>query len=294
MAGRVEAKRFGGGSQRIVFFLGLVLAAIAAVIVFAAVSSSESGSSGSGMVPVVVAQEEIPAQTRITSDMLKVEFVPAEEASADAFSSRSHLVDRVVTENVEAGATILPSAVSNTTLDSLSTRLEHGMRGISVEVKEVVTAGGNIRPGDQVDLVGIFEIESAAAANHLLAQLGSGHTVAEPEFVTAISASSTSEEEEDVPDRFILTVTLLQNVEVLGLAQTLTEASAGGTLAEDAGEQADTEPRASTATLAAVPGDAQMLTTADEYGILRMDARAVGDEAIVEVLPTLIVAERVQ
>ncbi len=288
MAGQTITKPRGDKTQRYVFYLGLLLAGIAAIVVFVAVSGSNGGTTGSGDVPVVVAQQAIPAQTRITSDMLKVEFVSSDEASADAFTSRSQLVDRVVTGDVAAGAQIIPATVSDFAGDGLAFKVEPGMRGISVEVREVVTAGGNIKPGDQVDMVGVFEVESVEAANHLLAQLGTPYAVQEPQLT---AASAPAEEGEEVgPAQFVLTVTLLQNVKVLGLAQTLTPTTGGGTLAEEI-EETDTEPRAATATLELVPGLAQMITTADEYGVLRMDVRAPGDEEIVEVQPTLIVVD---
>lgn len=286
MAGQTMAKPRGDKSQRYVFFLGLILAAIAAVIVFVAVSGSDSGTT-SGQVPVVVANEAIPAQTRVTADMLSVEFLATDAANPDAFSSRSQLVDRVVTEDVPAGAQVLPSMVSDVAGDGLSFKVDPGMRGISVDVREVVTAGGNIKPGDKVDIVGVFEVETAEAANHLLAQLGTAYTVADPGLTT------TNGTEEEAVDSFVLTVTLLQNVKVLGLAQTLTPTTSGGTLAEDV-EEADSEPNASTATLQVDPSQAQMLTTADEYGILRMDARPPADETVVEIQPTLIIVERTQ
>jgi len=233
----------------------------------------------------VVAQEAIPAQTRITADQLKVKFLPADEASADAFTGRSQLVDRVVTEDIPAGAAILPSAVSDIAGDGLAFKVDPGMRAVSVEVREVVIAGGNIKPGDKVDVVGIFEVGSVEAANHLLGQLGTDRTVAEPKLAAA------GPEEIAALDSFVLTVTLLQNVKILGLAQTLTPSTAGGTLAEEV-EEADAEPGAATATLQVSPANAQMLTTADEYGILRMDARAVADEATADVAPTLVVVDR--
>jgi len=156
------------------------------------------------------------------------------------------------------------------------------MRGISVEVREVVTAGGNIKPGDKVDVVGVFQVDSVEAANHLLAQLGLTYKVADPDL-----------EEGDVAQSYVLTTTLLQNVKVLGLAQTLTPTTASGTLAQEV-KEADTEPKAATATVQVTPAQAQMLTTADEFGILRMDARPVADEALVDVPATLIVVERTQ
>jgi Flp pilus assembly protein CpaB len=92
---------------------------------------------------------------------------------------------------------------------------------------------------------------------------------------------------------FVLTATLLQNVKVLGLAQTLTPTTSGGTFAEEV-KEVDAEPGAATATLQVTPSQAQMLTTADEYGIMRFDVRAPGDEGVVEVQPTLVAVERTQ
>ena len=266
-------------SQRYVFYLGLLLAAIAAVIVFVAINSAESGTGGG--LPVVVANDTIPAQTRVTSDMLSVKFLAPDEANLDAFSSRSQVVDRVVTAEIAAGAQILPSMVSDVTGDGLTFKVEPGMRGISVEVREVVTAGGNIKPGDKVDFVGVFEVDSVEAANHLLAQLGLTYEVADPGL------------EGDTALTYVLTTTLLQNVKVLGLAQTLTTTTASGALAQEI-KEADTEPKAATATVQVTPAQAQALTTADEFGILRMDARPVADEAVIDIPATLIVVERTQ
>ncbi len=285
MAGQTIARPQGGKTQRYVFYLGLLLAGIAAVIVFVAVNGADSGGGGGGgNVPVVVANEAIPAQTRITSDMLKVEFVSPDKAEANAFTSRTQLVDRVVTEEVAAGAQILPSAVSNTAGDGLAFKVEPGMRGLSVNVNEVVTAGGNIKPGDHVDMVAIFQLETVEAANHLLAQLGTPYSVTEPPVAPADA------DETERPRIFVLTVTLIQNVKVLGLAQTLTPTTAGGTFAEEVDETI-AEPQASTATVEVTPDKAQMLTTADEYGVIRFDVRAPGDESIVEVQPTFIVVD---
>lgn len=267
-------------SQRYVFYLGVALAAIAAIIVFVAINSAESGPGST--VAVVVANDTIPAQTRVTSDMLSVKFLSPDAANPDAFSSRSQLVDRVVTTEIAAGAQILPSMVSDVIGDGLAFKVDPGMRGISVEVREVVTAGGNIKPGDKVDVVGVFQVDSVEAANHLLAQLGLTYKVADPDL-----------EEGDVAQSYVLTTTLLQNVKVLGLAQTLTTTTASGALAQEV-KEADAEPKAATATVQVTPAQAQMLTTADEFGILRMDARPVADDALVDVPATLIVVERTQ
>jgi Flp pilus assembly protein CpaB len=283
MAGQTIAKPRGDKTQRYVFYLGLLLAGIAAIIVFVAVNGADSGGGGSagGNVPVVVANDAIPAQTRITADMLTVKFVSPEEATVDAFTSRGQLVDRVVTEEVAAGSQIVPAMVSDTAGDGLAFKVEPGMRGISVSVQEVVTAGGNLRPGDRVDLVGIFSVADVESANFILQILGLDYQLVEP----PVPASSTAGEETD-QGGLTLTVTMLQNVKLLALAQSLTESTAGGNVADDAAELGS-EPRAATATVELTPQQAQEITWADHFGVLRMEARAVGDETIVDVVPTL-------
>ena len=283
MAGQIITRPRADKTQRYVFFLGLALAAIAAIVVFVAVNG---GGEGGGNVAVVTANQAIPAQTRITEDMLKVQYLDPDTANADAFSSRSQIVDRVVTEDVAAGTQILPSMVSENTGDGLTFKLDPGMRGVSVEVQEVVIAGGNIKPGDRVDVVGVFEVDSVDAANHLLTQLGTAYTVEAPKITTA------ADQQDQNLDTYVLTVTLLQNVKVLGLAQTLTTDTAGGSALSDEVDDAQAEPNAATATFEVTPAQTQALTLADEYGILRASARGVGDDDTADVAPTIVTLNR--
>lgn len=287
MAGQTIAKPRGEKRQRYVFYLGVLLATIAAVVAFVAVRNADSGT-GSDNVAVVQTKEAIPADTRITSDMLEVKFVSSDEAEAGAFTSRSQLIDRVVTEDVAAGAQVLTSDVSDVAGDGLAFRVEPGMRGVSVGVQEVVMAGGNVKPGDHVDVIGIFTVADAEAANHILQVLGLQHTVAEPP--RAVPTTTTPEGEgveAATSEDLVLTVTLLQNVKLLAIAQSLTETTAGGNVADEL-DEAETEPSAATATLELNPQQAQEITWVDSFGIVRMDARAVGDEEIVDVVPTLL------
>ncbi len=287
MAGQTIAKPRGEKRQRYVFYLGVLLATIAAVVAFVAVRNADSGTTSSGNVPVVQTKEAIPADTRITSDMLEVKFVSSDEAQADAFTSRSQLIDRVVTEDVAAGAQVLTSNVSDVAGDGLTFRVQPGMRGVSVGVREVVTAGGNVKPGDHVDVVGIFSVADVEAANHILQVLGMQHTVAEPPRAASTTTLEGEGAEAETSEDLVLTVTLLQNVKLLAIAQSLTETTAGGNVADDL-EEADSDPSAATATLELNPQQAQEITWVDNFGIVRMDARAVGDEEIVDVVPTLL------
>jgi pilus assembly protein CpaB len=263
--------------------LAVLFAVVAAVLVFAALNSG-GGEDGGGAAEtiatskVVMATQAIPANTRITTDMLEVRLLPSDEINAEAFTAPSQVIDRIATEDVAAGQEIVPASVSKSAGEGVSFVVQPGFRAISVEVREVVTAGGNLEPGDNVDIIGIFEVADALAANDLMAALGL------PYKVTAPARPPTTDEADD---RLVLTVTLLHNVKLLALAQSLTEDTAGGDTADDPLD-AEPHPSAATATLELTPHQAQGITLSDEYAVLRMDGRAVGDDETVDVVPTLL------
>jgi len=287
MAGRTMAKGLTGRSQRLVFLTGVLLAAVAAVLVFLIASSSGGGSGD--RVPVVTAAQDIPAQTNVTSDMLQVSFVGADEAQDGVFSSRGQVIDRTTTTDIQAGAQVVTDAVSESVGDGVTYVVEPGYRALGVEVKEVVTAGGNLKPGDHVDVIGIFEVADVESANNLLKILGiSSQVTAPPRPRADVNAQG----QEDAPSgHLVLTTTMYQNVKMLALAQTLTEVTAGGTVADKSSE-AQTEPKATTATLQLTPQQAQETTWADQFGILRLSARPVSEDQPTDVHPTLFWIER--
>lgn len=272
MAGNTLTKSIAG-SQRLLLYGGLMLAAISAILVFM-IASGQSG--GGNAVAVLTAKQDIPAQTRINLDMLEVRFVNPDEAVVDAYNSRGQAIDHVAVQNIAAGAQIVPNMLSQSAGEGLAFVVASGMRAVSIEVQEVVTAGGNIEPGDRVDIIGLFEVSGGVDPNAMLAVLAPGQSVDAAAGALA--------------GRAVLTVTLLQDVKVLGVAQSLAPQPAG----EGATDTADVEsqPRASTATLELTPQQAQVITLADEFGILRMAARGLGDAEVAPLQPSLIPLER--
>jgi Flp pilus assembly protein CpaB len=83
---------------------------------------------------------------------------------------------------------------------------------------------------------------------------------------------------------------MLQNVKLLGIAQDLTDTTGGGNLSDkvDDSENGDADPGASTAVIQVEPKQAQDITWADQFGILRFEARPAGDSVIQDVEPTLV------
>ncbi len=104
MARAVAGSRPERGN-RIFLVLAVVASLIAAVLVFAALNGGSDDGGGVDTVAtskVVVAQQGIPANTRITADMLEVKFLPTDEVNAEAFTAPSQVIDRVATEEVAA------------------------------------------------------------------------------------------------------------------------------------------------------------------------------------------------
>jgi pilus assembly protein CpaB len=277
-------------SQRLVLITGVLLAAIAAVLVFVIARSAgdEGGGGGGGTdnVAAVVAQEDIAKGTLITADALEVTFVGPDEAVPEVFTSRRSVVDRLATEDIAVGEQVSAASVSDKATDSLAFKVSPGMRALSIEVKEVVTAGGNVKPGDRVDILGIFEADENTDLESLVSLLAPGQTVVIPEFAKAAQSDPESDSV-----MFVVTATLLQDVKVLAVAQELA-ATASNNDEVVIDENVDAEPRAATATLELTPDQSQLMTLADEYGILRLSARSVGDESTAPVAPIIATLEK--
>jgi Flp pilus assembly protein CpaB len=179
------------------------------------------------------------------------------------------------------------------------------MRAISIDVREVVTAGGNLQPGDEVDIVGVFEVNSLEAVQSLLAVFAPGHEVAIPLAPLSASLDESLRQLAFAPDdsdgefaaplttAFNITITLSQDMKVLALSQTAVD-EANGAESAFAGEppEGETEPGAVTATLEVTPEQAQMLALANQYGALRLALRNFGDAGQAELTPVITLIDR--
>ena len=267
-----------GGTNRRLLLLALVAGLVAAILIYAAVSrSSESTSGGSAasMTSAVVAKQDIPARTKITTSMVEVRQVPADTSSELAYVDLSQVVGQVTRYPIATNEQVLSTKVVSLqsvvkTGDSLSYVIPEGKRAISIQVSEVVSSGGLVLPGDYVDVIGVFDV---------IFGTGDQQTTADKYFSRII----------------------LQNIEVLAVAQTVvdtvpqagtTSGTDGGTSTSGAGSaeaqsvrntDASPTPKASTVTLSVTPQEAQLLFLAEENGVLRLAVRPYGDATVQDV-----------
>ncbi len=280
--------RVGGGrSNKAVLLVALFLGLVSAVLVYVYLSQGggDGEASAAATKPVVVATEDMSARVRITAEMVEVKSLAESAVHPDAFSSTDQLIGMVTRLPIAAEEQILSSKVAATAREvpgagdeelPLSYVVPPDQRAVSVQVSEVTGAGGLILPGDFVDVIGVFDVT----------------------FYGIKEDDPTSSEDFDD----YVAVTVLQNVQVLAVAQEVAEAlpeeGDDGTTGE--GSQpvlpnpADPNPDATNVTLAVTPAEAQKLALAEEMGVLKLSLRPVGetDESTVpaivnpEILPS--------
>lgn len=103
---------------------------------------------------VVVAASDIPAQSKVTEDMLEIVAVPVETIHSQAAVTKEQLVGLTTTEKVTAGEQFLTNKVAGDDVaTSLSYQIPENMRAVSIPVSEVSGVSGYVEIGDKVDLL---------------------------------------------------------------------------------------------------------------------------------------------
>jgi pilus assembly protein CpaB len=250
--------------------LALVSAALSAMLVYVAISRAGGGSKGSESTTtaaVVVAAVDIPARTQITEKMVKVEDVPVNFKSEASYGSVDEVIGKATRYPLSLDEEVTSSKVVSLEpmqgADSLAFVIPKGMRAISINADQVLSAGGLVLPGDYVDIVGVFSLKKADG----------------------------NEEQ----SYFVRTI--IQNVEVLAVAQTITDVpppAEDGTAAAAAdssgtqrarGSEAAPNPEATTLTLLVEPEKAEWVFLAEANGTLRAIVRSFGDSDVTDVRP---------
>ncbi len=240
----------GGKGNRGILVLALVLGLLSAVLVF--VYLGQSGGDEESVAPsgetksVVVASQDISAGTRITEDMIRVKNVSSDAIVPQALTTTDLVVGSVARFPITTDEQILGSrlasggiAVPEGSKVPITYIVPEGMRAVAVNTTQVINAGGLVLPGDRVDVILVAEVKTDAPP-----PLDSSH----------------------------ISQTILQNLEVLAIEQTVEEIvpETTGDGTEDgqvsdrvALDKPDAQPDALTVTLAVTSEQAEVLAMAD-------------------------------
>lgn len=259
-----------------VLALSLVLGVATSYMVYNYVDQAGQAAKPVEKVPVLTAAKDIPARTAITSDMLRVAQVPVDLKLPQAMIAPNEAMGKVTKLPISQGEEVLGSKIFGDREQSgLAFVVPDGKRAVSVSVNEVVGSGGMIVPGDFVDVVCVLDTQTTSAGDAKDARFG---------VDTSTHAQIKS-----------ISQYILQNVEVLAIAQQLegdapppsntekaAQAVAPNSNPQPAKQAAVTQPNARTATLAVGPEDAQKLILGESKGSIRLVLRAHGDSGTIK------------
>lgn len=228
-----------GGRSRLLVIGAVVFAAITAVLFVVALQSrgGEGGGSVAATADVVVASRDIGANTIIEADMVRMEAVAVDQLLTGAYSATDVVVGLPVRYPLQQGEQVTSAKVGLSAIadeKDLALVLEPGMRAFAVVATEITAVGGLLLPGNVVDVIAVYQ---------------------------------------DDEQRAYRAVTILQGIEVLGVAQEAQEPVPATTLDGTSGDEeaaaggirgqrpdeVERQPNARSVTLAVTPEQAQIL-----------------------------------
>jgi pilus assembly protein CpaB len=193
--------------------------------------------------------------------MIEVKQVPLDSRHNLALTERQAAVGQLTRVPIAAGEQVLRNKVADQVRDvGFSANIPQGKRAVAVGVTEVIATGGHIGVGDFVDVIGVFEVYDPSAKN------------------TAASGQS----EKAKP---FVSVTILQNIQVLAVAQQSEPTIESSAVKDSDRQKVKVNRELKSVTLALTPEQAEKLFLAEEIGTLRLSLRPFGEDEQRKIAP---------
>ncbi|HET8568576.1 MAG TPA: Flp pilus assembly protein CpaB [Candidatus Limnocylindria bacterium] len=175
---------------------GVVLAFAAAVATYAAVAGRPATVEPVDTAPVVVAVRDIPARSLLSAQDVKVARLPADTVPTGALTDVSAAIGGFTAVAIARNEPILQGKLGSTASAVLvfpagtePTGSAPDFRGMSLEIPDADAVGGEVQPGDVVDIVLSLGFESARLGLGTLDSDAAARIVAERVPVLARSKS---------------------------------------------------------------------------------------------------------
>lgn len=141
-------------TRRTPLIIGIVLALGTGLLLLNYLAQSRGPTVGMKRV-VLVTTREIAARSTVTADMVNVESRIADQVDANAISDPRKIAGNVALITIPAGSILTASQVVKPASLSLPTRLQHGLRAVSIAIDRVKGVSGLLQPGDRVDVIAV-------------------------------------------------------------------------------------------------------------------------------------------
>lgn len=149
------------------WILALLIGVISVAIFFMISSGGDKGGEEIAqeeqiqLADVVIVLQDIPPRTEITPEMVEVQQMPAEYIHPMAVITAEDAIDMISLIPMNAGEQLLKTKIADPNTNYLSYQLREGYVAFTVAVSELTSAGGMIRVGDRVNVLGNFSPEVA-------------------------------------------------------------------------------------------------------------------------------------
>jgi pilus assembly protein CpaB len=206
------------------------------------------------MATVLVSSQSIPARTIVEASMITTKQIPENLVTPDMYRDIKEVIGKVTTSAVIAGEILMKQKFAEKGAEmGLSFIVPKGKRAVTVQVNQVSGIAGLLKPGDFVDVLCTFEVPR-------------------------------SEEEGKVKAPNYMTVTVLQNAQILAL-DTMMEAKPPEQPQTTQGKSqtpSPPQPSYTFVTLAVTPKDAERLSLLSERSSIRLTLRPIKEKTIVK------------
>jgi pilus assembly protein CpaB len=199
-------------------------------------------------VAVVYAKKPIPARSAVTPEQLELRQIPVELANPNAIRECKVAVGLIARSSIFQGEAVLKDRLLQKGQPySLSLLIPQGMRAITIATDEIKGVAGFIKPGERVDVIGTYEF-AEPKAHHLV-------------------------------------WTVIQDAEILAVAQNMGDPEHPQKVDAKATGQKDPAKPGTSVTLAVTPAQAQQLALSEELGVLRLALRPLLAEQSAQLAP---------
>lgn len=221
--------------NRKLLVLALFMALITSLLIYFYLSGISSRQVKITTVGMYTAKVDIPARTVVTDAMIMEVQIPENITLPKGLKSKNEIVGKMTKDKIIRGEPILAERLYSDDKTSMAYTIPEGKRAVTIGVNEVSEVADFIEAGDCVDIIATFD-----------------------------------EKDKDLGKTKVfypkLTKTVLQNVQILGIGQSMEV------------ERKDDKKLPVSVTLAVTPAEAEKLVLADESGVLRLALRPAAEQ----------------
>lgn len=148
-----------------ILMLAILLGVAAAAMIWTVLRSS-SAPPANTETQVVTAASNIPSGMLLTAEKLQIRSFRTDAVPPGAAVSKEAVVGKVAQTDIKAGQ---PISLNNVVAkDRMSYVIPKYMRAVTVGLDPVIGVGGFLKPGDRVDVIATFEMNSSSYAKTVL------------------------------------------------------------------------------------------------------------------------------